>query len=280
LFLYPWTTWFFGPWDIFVEHGHRLLGGLAGFISIALVWSLWKTKAPRGTTILGLAVFAAIASQGVIGGLRVTMNEPLLAMVHACTGPPAFAVCAAAWYFTSQRAAVETLSGDADAKVFRLAMLTTCFAYLQLVIGAVIRHMPVYAPPQTFHAAVMFHLTVATVLFVEIVVLAGTASRTPAFRGRSRFLLSLLLVQLGLGAGTWIVKYGFPQWVSAVAATPDYVVRPGSWPQILTTAGHVAVGSLILVTALLLALRSWPAAKAATTATSSFAGLALREALR
>ena len=25
LFLYPWQTWLFGPWDLFIEHGHRLL---------------------------------------------------------------------------------------------------------------------------------------------------------------------------------------------------------------------------------------------------------------
>ena len=26
LFLYPWQTWICGPWDLFIEHGHRLLG--------------------------------------------------------------------------------------------------------------------------------------------------------------------------------------------------------------------------------------------------------------
>ncbi len=30
MFLYPWQTWLFGPWDLFIEHGHRLLGSLAG----------------------------------------------------------------------------------------------------------------------------------------------------------------------------------------------------------------------------------------------------------
>ena len=23
LFLYPWQTWILGPWDLFIEHGHR-----------------------------------------------------------------------------------------------------------------------------------------------------------------------------------------------------------------------------------------------------------------
>jgi hypothetical protein len=120
----------------------------------------------------------------------------------------------------------------------------------------------------------------AAVLFVEIVVLKGTASRTSALRGGSRLLVALLLVQLSLGAGTWVVNYGFPQWVNALVTTPDFVVRAHSWPQLLITTAHVAVGSLILVTSLLLTLKSWPPARIATAATSAFAGLTLREALR
>src|SRR5437588_9980427 len=26
LLRYPWQTWLAGPWDLFIEHGHRLLG--------------------------------------------------------------------------------------------------------------------------------------------------------------------------------------------------------------------------------------------------------------
>ena len=37
LFRYPWQTWLAGPWDLFIEHGHRLLGATAGLLAIALV---------------------------------------------------------------------------------------------------------------------------------------------------------------------------------------------------------------------------------------------------
>ena len=37
LFLYPISTWVSGPFDIFVEHGHRLLAATVGLISICLV---------------------------------------------------------------------------------------------------------------------------------------------------------------------------------------------------------------------------------------------------
>ena len=34
LFLYPWQTWLPGPWDLFIEHGHRLLGATVGLLTI------------------------------------------------------------------------------------------------------------------------------------------------------------------------------------------------------------------------------------------------------
>src|SRR6186997_3734563 len=37
LFLYPWQSWLAGPWDLFIEHGHRLLGMTAGLLAIALL---------------------------------------------------------------------------------------------------------------------------------------------------------------------------------------------------------------------------------------------------
>ena len=37
LFLYPWQTWFSGPWDLFIEHGHRLFGAAVGMLTIGSV---------------------------------------------------------------------------------------------------------------------------------------------------------------------------------------------------------------------------------------------------
>ena len=35
-FLYPWATWWHGPWDVFIEHGHRLFGAAVGMVTIGL----------------------------------------------------------------------------------------------------------------------------------------------------------------------------------------------------------------------------------------------------
>ena len=37
MFAYPASTWLFGPFDLLVEHSHRLLGTVAGLLSIGLV---------------------------------------------------------------------------------------------------------------------------------------------------------------------------------------------------------------------------------------------------
>ena len=43
MFLYPWQSWLAGPWDLFVEHGHRLLASSVGMLTIGLVIVMWRT---------------------------------------------------------------------------------------------------------------------------------------------------------------------------------------------------------------------------------------------
>ena len=57
LFLYPWQTWLYGPWDLFIEHGHRLLGSLVGMLTIGLVASAWWCQ--RDGLVRWLAVLRA-----------------------------------------------------------------------------------------------------------------------------------------------------------------------------------------------------------------------------
>lgn len=296
LFLYPWQTWFFGPWDIFVEHGHRLLGAAVGMLTIAVACSLWKHEPRRWVVQLGFAALLLVIAQGVLGGMRVVFNKQLLAMIHGCVGPLYFAVCVALWQFTSRRylttAAAESSSFDARAtKLYRLALITTALAYVQIGLGAAVRHlphMPDSATPGTFQVAVLLHLFMAAVLTIHIfsigvrgVAAPATADR-PSLRRPSLLLLVAVLTQVALGAGAWVVNYGLPDWVRSAASAPEYVVRTQSFAQIAISTAHVAVGSLILVTSLVLTLRaaSWCAAASAGTVRSSallaFGGLFLK----
>ena len=92
LFLYPWQTWLAGPWDLFIEHGHRLLGATAGMVAIALVAVAWMGRGPRWHKWMSLVALALVIVQGVLGGFRVLMDDRLLAMIHGCVGPVFFAL--------------------------------------------------------------------------------------------------------------------------------------------------------------------------------------------
>jgi cytochrome c oxidase assembly protein subunit 15 len=259
LFLYPWQTWIFGPWKLFIEHGHRLFGTLVGMTTIALCVSTWRSR-PL-VRRLALVALAAVILQGALGGMRVIEDEVKLAQIHGCVAPAFFAFTVALAAITSRRwqsAAAQTLAGLAS--IERLAALTTLLAFGQLVVGSQLRHLPAGARASDFRTALFFHLAIAAALVVHAIALAAQVYRTQrAERSLWRpalALAGLIVTQVGLGAATWVTKYGWPAWMSDFNFAAGHVVGADSATQALFATAHVAIGSLILATSLLLALRS------------------------
>jgi hypothetical protein len=62
------------------------------------------------------------------------------------------------------------------------------------------------------------------------------------------------MLQLLLGAGTWVVKFSAPSWAPSWLIPGQAAVQDGGWLQTHIITGHVAVGSLMLATSLALAL--------------------------
>src|SRR5436190_9860310 len=69
LFLYPWQTWLAAPWDLFVEHGHRLLAASVGMITIGLLVVLMRSERRNWLRILGFVALALVIFKGVLGGI-------------------------------------------------------------------------------------------------------------------------------------------------------------------------------------------------------------------
>jgi cytochrome c oxidase assembly protein subunit 15 len=156
LFQYPWSEWFFGPWDLFIEHGHRLFASLVGLVTIALAIIFWRCEPRRWMRVAGLVALVAVIAQGVLGGLRVVLDERTLAMIHGCSGPAFFALTVALVVFTSPtwREAESSAVHPLARSLHRLTIATASIAYLQLVLGAVLRHLPVWAAPDLFRTVV------------------------------------------------------------------------------------------------------------------------------
>src|SRR5262245_29177981 len=161
--LYPLHHWAKGPWDQFIEHGHRLPAVAVGLLTILLAIVLWRCESRRWVRWLGVAAVGGVCFQGLLGGLRVELNKQTLAMIHGCFGPLFFALTVAVAVFTSRwwRRAVEMHAQPGDARLLRLALATTALAYVQLAVGAWLRHLGASATGDVFRVAVLFHLVLA-----------------------------------------------------------------------------------------------------------------------
>lgn len=256
MFAYPVRDWFFGPWDLFVEHGHRLLGSLAGIISIALVVASFRSESRKWVRWLSAAVLGLVIFQGILGGVRVLLDERSVAKIHGCVGPFFFALAVAFCVVTSnwwQSKPVAVTGGNSRRKLPTMGLIAATLllvSYAQLVVGAFLRHIEVTASPQSYNTLVVIHLTTAALILLGTVV-QFFASRSPGYRGRGvrgsiNLLVLLVLIQIGLGLATWVVKYGWPVWFEEYAFASSFVVAEKSFWQMNLITAHVAVGSLIL----------------------------------
>jgi cytochrome c oxidase assembly protein subunit 15 len=259
LFFYPWLDWLRGPWDLFVEHGHRLLASFVGVLTIAFCWSVFLTRQPKWLRVLGAIAVLGVVLQGVLGGMRVLFNERTLAMIHGCVGPAFFAFTAALAVVTSRgwRLAAESMT---DSRLALMATTVPILGYAQIVLGAQVRHFSPEGSPALYQGFVWFHVVVGVALAVYIlwtaISIARTGPRNWSLMIPASILVMLVIAQLGLGAATWVYKYSFPAFMSGSEAASAFTVHAMDWRQAQIATGHVATGSLILAISIVLALRT------------------------
>ena len=120
-----------------------------------------------------------------------------------------------------------------------------------------------------FQAAVYFHLLLALLIVGHVLLLAGRCYFAGTQTWGALTLTLLVAAQVALGISTWVVKYGVPRWASTYFGDLGFVNREADFLSNAIITTHVAVGSLILVTSLAMAIRF------ARLAGVSAAGLAL-----
>ena len=229
MFLYPWSKMVGG---IFYEHSHRLLGSAVGVLTIVLALVLWCTERRQWLRRLGLIALLAVTVQGVLGGLRVVLIEQKIAIIHACLAQAFFALIASISLFTSAewRAGQSGLSAGDTKKAQQLGLLTVGLIYAQLILGALFRHTGTGLSLHILGAVAVFILTFLLLDHVR----HYHATQRPLLRS-GVILRRLLLLQVGLGLFTYVMKYVAPH-------------GPLTPPAVLLATSHVIVGAFMLVT--------------------------------
>ncbi|MEW6512088.1 MAG: COX15/CtaA family protein [Bacteroidota bacterium] len=127
---------------IFYEHGHRMVATFVGLLTTILAFWLWRADERRWVRTLGFIALAAVITQGVLGGLTVLFLLPTpISVAHATLAQSFFSL-------TIVLALVTSPGWHHNQPVFlpearrsrRLAIVATATVFLQLILGAWMRH--------------------------------------------------------------------------------------------------------------------------------------------
>ena len=240
---------------VLFEHGHRMVAALVGLLTVILVAVLSRWEPRAWVRWVAWGALLTVVTQGMLGGITVLLRLPLaVSVAHACLAQAflcltvVLAVCTAPGWQAHRAIWVETASPT----VRSLATAVTGLVYLQLILGALMRHTgaglaipdfplafgrvlpPLDAPGVLIH---FLHRVGAVVVTLGIVWTVARVVRV--YRAEQQLLrpalvlAALLLVQLTLGALTiWMRR------------------------AVLPMTAHVAVGAAVLAMSLVLALRA------------------------
>src|SRR5438874_764353 len=139
MFLFPVSKWVGG---IFFEHTHRLIASVVGFLTIILAGWLWLSDSRPWLKNLGIVALAAVILQGIVGGLRVTMLKDQIGIFHACLAQAFLGVLVVIALATSRRweSLTRATGDDGVVRLFRIGLATAIAIYVQLALGATMRH--------------------------------------------------------------------------------------------------------------------------------------------
>ena len=143
MFLFPVSKWIGG---VFFEHTHRLIASTVGFLTIILAIWIWRADDRQTVKTLGLLAVAAVILQGILGGLRVTMLKDQIGIFHACLAQAflgllvLIAIVTTDFWRTLRLNASSIQVSDKLSLLRRIAMGTTIVIYVQLALGATMRH--------------------------------------------------------------------------------------------------------------------------------------------
>lgn len=189
MFLYPIAL--MAEPRIYLEHTHRLFGILVGLTTIGLF--VFTLAVERRRWVWGVAgvLLALVIVQGLLGAYRVTHKSPWLAVAHGVLGQAFFCVlCVFAGLV--RRSWIQACMGERGGvapdtawpieplsrRARTMAILTLAFVCLQLVFGAMYRHL--HTPHALYsHIAFSVLIVIHAVILASVLVGRAGAAREP-----------------------------------------------------------------------------------------------------
>ena len=236
---------------ILYEHGHRLIASAVGILMIGLAVWFSRVDGRRWVRYLAWVALGAVILQGTLGGVTVLYFLPTpISVAHAGLAQLVFCLTVALALFTSPSWHTGSTAPIADRTLARLTIGTVAMVYVQVLVGAIMRHtgaglaIPDFplafghlVPPEwSWPIAIHFgHRVGAVLVTLAVIATAGHVlvhhRQRLELRRLAWLLIGLVTVQFTLGALTVL-----------------------SERQVGINTAHVATGAALLATVVLLTL--------------------------
>ncbi len=230
---YPWLS---STGDKFVEHGHRLAGMAVGLCSIGLCAAAVLTRRPKPVQFACGAVLIGVIIQGLLGGLRVRLDQQAVAFGHSVFGCLVFVSLWLVAAMTSTRWQTDAHDelGFSGRALTALSAVYPAVCLIQYVLGGFIRHL-----------GLMVHEHVAGAILVVLgavcVLWLSLGSRNLRVRRASVAVAVACVVQICVGLAVWVSKFGLPDL--------GWVAVQHSMLQVVARTLHTVAGMCVVATA-------------------------------
>ncbi len=203
----PWPEW----WKltpVLAEHGHRLLGALTGtFTLILAIWTCLRDPR-RWMKVVAVGALALVSFQGVLGGMRVVLLSLDLAVVHACVAQIYFVLIVGMALFTSRtwlEAEFGSIPSTDVPKLRQFTLLTAGLLYVQIILGALLRHPGTGIDPLLAGLHIAGAVVVSTALILLFAFVRRRFRHARIGFPAALLILPLLTVQVVLGVTAYLV---------------------------------------------------------------------------
>ncbi len=280
VFAFPISRWVGG---VLFEHVHRLIASLVGFLTLGLTIWLWTAERRQWVRVLGVVALVAVIAQAVLGGLRVVELKDELGIFHACLAQAFLALVAfialvtSRWWTRLREAGAPPDAASALAALSKAAAVVTVLIYVQLALGATMRHAHAGLSIPDFPTAygeAWPHIDAAKLAQInrqrdEVLHLPPTTLVQIHLQMGHRMLAGVVaLAVLAMAALTWSRRAMLPASLRRLGLAGPVLIAGQISLGIATiwtnkaadiATAHVAVGALSLVWAVLTyaALRAW-----------------------
>ncbi len=238
------------------EFGHRVVAAIVVMLTLILMAWAWRVEPRKWVRYTIFAAFGLIIVQAILGGITVLLELPLpIAVAHAGTAQAFFCLMVSIAIFTNPRWTRTERRSEEPVRIplAMLAGVTTAIIYLQILVGAVMRHLgaglaipdfplafgQLIPPYWNEYIAVNFaHRCGAVLVTIMVVWTVARVLRShrdePELRHPALGLFLLLVMQICLGAITiW------------------------SGRAVIPTTSHVLIGAAVLATSLTITIRAY-----------------------